>query len=621
MELRARTEYNISEVLTIEKTPSKDRTKSQNLNRSTVSSQGSQGSEIKIPLYSKTLEIPHIKPNCLEMVDTATIAFACSNGFYIAKFEDEDTVELIEVLSQGNYWDTVYFPELQLYYTYNYANNKIYTISPFYEYSVKDLPVFADGDSRCKQLRADKVKNFLFIVKNQNTITVFDAKKDFNNWEILKAINKAKKAAQKIKGLKNKKFARKFFKNSNEEKRKSIKLEFNRRQSRFEKKDLNSNFNAIKVEENEDFEENSNFEQQLNETKYKAQRNLDFLTKNIADMLNIKSVKKKQKKPQLKYSQEDLRESMDSIDMAHLSDETAIRYDIKDVPGDFIRDFQVDSKSKMMVVLSNDCHLSLWIYCDQRCYMFNKKKLEVRGIGYSVSVSPGGRYICVSTTTLNLNLIDMCVLELDSKQQLHEICRLDFTSSHRFAQPYSCFGFANLDFTVGGEQLLICGQECADNNMLVYQISHKSLTKVKAKAMFSSFVNKAVFHNGWLWVAEHNGNLSMIRFGEIEDSQSETESTQGGYNFLALNSSQGYNQQTQQKEIIENFDLSKIGAKKPANMCQTMGKTQMLIHSEERGLNTLRKTTTVCQAKYRDSLSKKNDAIDKFIDEMIGDIY
>lgn len=83
--------------------------------------------------------------------------------------------------------------------------------------------------------------------------------------------------------------------------------------------------------------------------------------------------------------------------------------------------------------------------------MVNSKKLSTGVIGYKVSVSQDGKVIAVSTTTLNLNLLEVQILEFDSKQLLHEKFVIDFTTSMRYNQPYSCFGFMSLDFKFEGE--------------------------------------------------------------------------------------------------------------------------------------------------------------------------
>lgn len=656
--------------------------------KSSVSSQEeSVASELDIPLYTKTLSIPQIQPNCLEVVDTSTIAFACTNGFYIAKFEDEDTLELVEVMGKGNFWDVVYFPHLQIYYTYNYLNNKIYSVNPYYQYSAKDIPVFADGDSRSKQLRADTKQNLLFVSRSKTEITVFDVQKDFNNSEILKAISSAKKAAKKIKDLKNKVLAKKMIlaqlrkekqskssaeKSLSTSKTSSIKLNFNKRKSTFESyQSSNQNFSSKKKTFSKDkVKETQITEEEIGEDKIKlhidlswkkASRNLDFLVKNITKMLDAKktnpnnTLKRRKKKKGLSselnspsYSHEDLRNHLDSINLSDLSDKTCFKFKVKDIPGDFIRDFKVDEKKSLLAVLTNDCVLSLHFYNEENSYMFNFKKLGVRGIGYTVSLSPGSRYICVSTTTLNLNLIDMLVLELDSKYQLHEIFKMDYTSSSRFAQPYSCFGFCDLGYWIDQEQFIVCGQECADNNLLVYQLRGKNLIKMKAKSLFSSFVNKAHMSNGWLWVAEQNGNLNMIRLGQIEglgprrSMKGSTIKTQTG-NFLTANE-EGYQEENVK---ILNFNLEDLEfPQKSSQLTNTFGQTKMIIQSGERTRKSMGCTATLSKTanlvisrkshnfrynmgqsyQYSKNLTRRRnddkiDAIDRFMDNMVGNIY
>lgn len=83
--------------------------------------------------------------------------------------------------------------------------------------------------------------------------------------------------------------------------------------------------------------------------------------------------------------------------------------------------------------------------------MFNSKKIQSEGIGYKVSLSQDGKFIAIATTTLNLNLLEVRIMEFDEKQLLNEKYSIDFTTSLRYNQPYSCLGFVNLDFVVGGE--------------------------------------------------------------------------------------------------------------------------------------------------------------------------
>lgn len=63
--------------------------------------------------------IPQIQPNCMEIIDTSTVAFACTNGFYLGKFENQSSVELMELPEEGSYSDVVYFPYTKCIYTYN----------------------------------------------------------------------------------------------------------------------------------------------------------------------------------------------------------------------------------------------------------------------------------------------------------------------------------------------------------------------------------------------------------------------------------------------------------------------------------------------------------------------
>lgn len=49
----------------------------------------------EIPLYLKAFRIPHIQPNCLEVVHDKKVTFACKNGFFIGTFYSEDDMELL----------------------------------------------------------------------------------------------------------------------------------------------------------------------------------------------------------------------------------------------------------------------------------------------------------------------------------------------------------------------------------------------------------------------------------------------------------------------------------------------------------------------------------------------
>ena len=61
------------------------------------------GQAVEIPLYCKAWSIPHIQPNCLEVVHGKKIAFACNNGFFIGTFFTEDDLELLQVTNLGNF--------------------------------------------------------------------------------------------------------------------------------------------------------------------------------------------------------------------------------------------------------------------------------------------------------------------------------------------------------------------------------------------------------------------------------------------------------------------------------------------------------------------------------------
>ena len=101
---------------------------------------------------------------------------------------------------------------------------------------------------------------------------------------------------------------------------------------------------------------------------------------------------------------------------------------------------------------------------------------------------------------------------------LTELSRIDFTTNLAYSQLYSCLGFMSLNFTVDGEQVLVCGQECADNNLLIFHLGGNIITQIKKEAIFTSFVNKAVYSQGQLWVCEQNGVINIIRLGKMNIS-------------------------------------------------------------------------------------------------------
>lgn len=187
--------------------------------------------------------------------------------------------------------------------------------------------------------------SYMFFTSEKQTISVLDVQKDCANYEILTTISKAQKLTQKLLNLRNEKSKRIGLLGETQSSQLNT-------QDFFAKKAKDQNLSKLEVEA-------------LREKFIKTENSLDSSLMIISRVLGINLMKQIQMDNQLtkhdsKFDR--IRECLDKLDLSPFRENTSIVYKFENVPGDFIRDFGLAQKRRILVALSNDCHLSIFYY-------------------------------------------------------------------------------------------------------------------------------------------------------------------------------------------------------------------------------------------------------------------
>ena len=444
----------------------------------------------RVPEVSiKSVHFNSIEPYCLEVINENTCVLGCTKGLYIASFQEDGSMELNEIIPEGIFWDVCYFPSNKLIYAFCCSEGVIYTINSNYEYCERQFKVHAVGDSRGRQLRHDKKKELLFVISGPNQVTCIDVDQDYRRTQQYLIENKPT--------LNMRAFRISFYKmcesilDSNRQNKASLSLS----KSTMSNALLKIALSSPRGKQNKSSSRSS-----------RRRRRGTFQPRlTLKDSLDFSYIETTERQRHQKVNLTRLFENYGLIPT-----DQPEKFTVDDVPGDFIRDFLVVADKEMIVFGSSNGMISMYFYQRDNIFCFFSMQVKVNGMIYRIASCPQGKFFGVTTTLNHLNLMEIHLLELDAKLQLREKVVVDYSSLMAASTPYSCLSFMNLDYNFDRYQLLIAGQECADNKLLVYAFDGQRLIKVFNLTVFDTFVNQAKTFDGKIWAVEQNGGLKII---------------------------------------------------------------------------------------------------------------